>query len=209
MSQSVIANGTKVIFTNNNEIELEAVVKSHSRGWYVVTIPEADNKAYNARAKQLVVANEIVAEDIPKDNVESWETDEATKTLDAIETEEALEDAEITENNMSSNMSKYRKGYKADVTVTGNRTMHNGDEVAMELNTTHLDDIYTMVAEEIDAVGAEFVLSKRVLKGYKAAMETPELTTLLWLQERYGHLNLGSQRMNLGNILRNVRSQAL
>lgn len=62
-------------------------------------------------------------------------------------------------------------------TPAGNISLDNGDAVAKQLRGKDLDDVYGAVAKAAD-------LSVRELK------------------TRYGHLNPGMQRMNLGNVLR-------
>lgn len=64
-------------------------------------------------------------------------------------------------------------------TAGGNVSVHCGDEVAQKLLGKSLDDCYKIVA--------------------KAAEETEAD-----LRKKYKHLNLGMQRMNLGNKLRGV-----
>lgn len=65
-------------------------------------------------------------------------------------------------------------------TVNGNVSLNNGDSVAKKLVTVELADIYGIVAKELDVSKASLV-------------------------ERYKHLNVGMQRMNLGNLLRGAR----
>lgn len=55
-----------------------------------------------------------------------------------------------------------------------------GDDVAAELRPLTLDKVYSTVAKEVGVTAKS-------------------------LHERYSHLNLGQQRMNLGNMLRRVR----
>lgn len=62
---------------------------------------------------------------------------------------------------------------------SGHATLHNGDPVAQKLATMDLDDIYSYTAT--------------VLK-----MPKQELI------DKYAHLNIGMQRMNLGNRVRAV-----
>lgn len=69
--------------------------------------------------------------------------------------------------------------YESTRSASGSRSMHNGDPVARGLNGATLDETYSVVAEALETTTAE-------------------------LQERYGHLNVGQQRMNLGNRLRGV-----
>lgn len=89
-----------------------------------------------------------------------------------IEDEEA-EDEEAT-SKMSKQLERYRKGYVPTIAASGRKSLSNGDDLAQALETYPLDALYATVADifEID------------------------------LQTQYAHLNLGSQRMNLGNRMR-------
>lgn len=76
------------------------------------------------------------------------------------------------------------EGYKV-VTTEGvtKRSIDKGDAVALQLRKLPLDGVYATVAR---AVGSDTVA----------------------LLERFGHLNPGMQRMNLGNMLRRSLRQA-
>jgi hypothetical protein len=79
-------------------------------------------------------------------------------------------------------LKKYAPGYVHDKdhkTASGNPSVHCGDDVAKKFLGKDLDAIYTMVAK---------------------ATETPEAD----LRKKYKGLNLGMQRMNLGNRMRGV-----
>lgn len=71
------------------------------------------------------------------------------------------------------NLSKYRKTKSA----SGNASFHNGDRVAKMLDGKTVADVYAIVAKATKATEAS-------------------------LKNRFKHLNLGMQRMNLGNVLR-------
>jgi hypothetical protein len=77
------------------------------------------------------------------------------------------------------NCSKYvRKiGDKPNLSANGNATMDNGDAVAKKLRGAELDEVYAQAS--------------KVLGESQAA-----------LRAKYGHLNVGMQRMNLGNRMR-------
>jgi hypothetical protein len=62
-------------------------------------------------------------------------------------------------------------------TANGHVSLHNGDDVAKKLAGKELADVYAIVSKET---------------------EIPQTQ----LKTRYGHLNPGMQRMNLGNVLR-------
>jgi hypothetical protein len=63
--------------------------------------------------------------------------------------------------------------------ASGAKTKNNGDVVATGIAGATLDEIYELTAEALDTTDKE-------------------------LREKYGHLNQGMQRMNLGNRLRGV-----
>ena len=73
------------------------------------------------------------------------------------------------------NMSKYVRGL--GITVAGNRTIDIDDKVARMLRGTDVKEMYQIAA--------------------KALGTTPRT-----LQAQYGHLNIGMQRMSLGNRMR-------
>lgn len=79
---------------------------------------------------------------------------------------------------MADTLSKYRKRYVPSVAKSGKKSLHCGDSVAEALQYRELDELYTIAGQ--------------ILEGWTA--ET--------LQAKYEHLNIGSQRMNLGNRIR-------
>lgn len=79
-------------------------------------------------------------------------------------------------------LKKYAPQYVRDdkhKTAAGNASVHCNDKVAQKLAGKDLEDVY------------------------KDAAKTTE-TTVAELKKKYGHLNLGMQRMNLGNRIRGV-----
>lgn len=80
--------------------------------------------------------------------------------------------------NMSSTLRKYRERYVPTVANSGKKSLHCGDSVAEALEYLALEDLYEIAGQ--------------ILEGWTA--ET--------LRERYKHLNIGSQRMNIGNRIR-------
>ncbi len=62
-------------------------------------------------------------------------------------------------------------------TACGRRAVDSGDEIAAELRGMAIEDVYHEAADRLG-------------------------TTVADLQEKYGHLNIGMQRMNLGNRIR-------
>lgn len=71
------------------------------------------------------------------------------------------------------------KKYKEVVAKSGRKSLDNGDEIAKLLRGKSLEDAYAFTAKKLD-------VSERSLK------------------EKYGKLNEGMQRMNLGNRLRGL-----
>lgn len=69
------------------------------------------------------------------------------------------------------------RAYVKTVSPGGNFTMHNGDAVALQLDAKSLDDVYKAAAKTLGVPESE-------------------------LRARYAHLNVGMQRMNLGNRMR-------
>lgn len=80
---------------------------------------------------------------------------------------------------MKEQMDSYRAGYVDTVSASGNRSLHNGDDVASTLAGMEPRDVVIL---------AEMVLG----------MEAGEL----W--NKYQNLNNGQQRMNSGNRIRNA-----
>lgn len=70
-----------------------------------------------------------------------------------------------------------RVGGKLLKSASGHSTMDNGDEIAKQLRGADLETVYSKAAK---------ILGESVKE----------------LQARYGHLNAGMQRMNLGNRMR-------
>lgn len=79
---------------------------------------------------------------------------------------------------MASTLATYRTKYVPSVAKSGKKSLHCGDSVAEALQYRELDELYAIAGQ--------------ILEGWTA--ET--------LQAKYEHLNLGSQRMNVGNRIR-------
>lgn len=94
-----------------------------------------------------------------------------------------LPTANITERRIG-NVKADVSGYVQVKTAAGHTSLHNGDAVANKLAGKDLKDIYGMVAKETGIPKTQLVA-------------------------RYNHLNVGMQRMNLGNVLRGaLRAEA-
>lgn len=84
-------------------------------------------------------------------------------------------------------LKEYAPNYVKDTehkTPSGNTSVHCGDDVAKKLLGKELDDVYALAAKTLKAVD-------------------PDVTEKS-LRAKYGHLNVGMQRMNLGNRIRGV-----
>ena len=77
---------------------------------------------------------------------------------------------------MSKQLAKYREGYVVTTGTSGRKSLSNGDDLAMALEGATLEQVYN-IAEHLLQVD---------------------------FRDRYQHLNIGSQRMNLGNRLRSA-----
>lgn len=91
---------------------------------------------------------------------------------------------------IKADLTHYVKG--AGLTNSGRPTVDVDDVVAQALRGEDLEVIYPKVAEWLKAMGRE-----HIGRGSKKMEVTEENLRL-----RYGSLNVGMQRMNLGNILR-------
>lgn len=78
------------------------------------------------------------------------------------------------------------------VTITNRKTVDIDDEVAQTLRAKVIDEVYEIVAEKLGEHGITEIGPKK----------NRTSATYSGLMDRYGHLNLGMQRMNLGNLLR-------
>ncbi len=76
-----------------------------------------------------------------------------------------------------------RTTYTKAKTPAGKATLHNGDDVALMLAGCDLNEVYEIAAERLGVTFDE-------------------------LDAKYGHLNLGMQRMNLGNRIRGALKKA-
>lgn len=80
--------------------------------------------------------------------------------------------------------SRYTK-HKDVRTASGRAAYDNSDDVADELRGMELEDVYELVGKAATKAGRD-----------------------IDLRAKYAHLNLGMQRMNLGNVLRAIRKAA-
>lgn len=94
-------------------------------------------------------------------------------TADQIEEDQDDEDGEA-QNKMAKQLQKYRTAYVPTIAASGRKSLSNGDALAKALEGMLIQDLY---AAANSILGQQF-------------------------EDRYGHLNMGSQRMNLGNRIR-------
>lgn len=87
------------------------------------------------------------------------------------------EEATADGRRMAQILAKYRTGYTPAVAASGKKSLHNGDEVAQALEYLELGAVY-------HAASMALIVDEDELRA------------------RYQHLNLGQQRMNLGNRIR-------
>lgn len=71
----------------------------------------------------------------------------------------------------------YRSTLQTVLTATGNKSLDNGDTIAQMLRGADLETVYKIGAKELKVTVEE-------------------------LKKKYGHLNPGQQRMNVGNRIR-------
>lgn len=109
----------------------------------------------------------------------------ATKTKKArkgVKTTRPLPTANIVERHIGDTKADV-SDYVRHKTAAGNVSLHNGDSVAKKLAGKDINDVYAAAAKALDV-------------------------TQTSLKSRYAHLNLGMQRMNLGNLIRGALSAA-
>jgi len=103
----------------------------------------------------------------------------AAQRMNKAELAEVLAVENAAPRRMASQLAAYRGGYTEAVSSSGNKSLHNGDEVARQLAGMSPRDVVEL---------AEAVLG----------MEPG----ILWT--KYRNLNPGQQRMNSGNRIRNA-----
>ena len=79
------------------------------------------------------------------------------------------------------------------VTITNRKTVDIDDPVAVEFRAKPIDDVYRLTARYLRNMGYTNIGKK----------DNQAPVTVDGLRSRYEHLNLGMQRMNLGNLVRN------
>lgn len=102
----------------------------------------------------------------------------STKT----DTTKAAADAKAKPKTGNVYKAQYRTNLKTTTNKKGQVRIDNDDQTAKALRDKSLDEIYSLAAKELG--------------------ETQKA-----LRERYGHLNTGMQRMNLGNRIRGAKAR--
>lgn len=94
------------------------------------------------------------------------------------------------------NLENYVKGMAG--TPSGRDSLDIDDAVATNLRGMDLDTLYKYVCKQLMELDTNARFSKAMAKQFKAT----NMSCGQFLEERYGNLNNGMQRMNLGNLLR-------
>ena len=102
----------------------------------------------------------------------------ATENTEATNSEATEEELTVGQK-MAKTLAKHKVNYTKATNSEGTKTMHNGDDLAVWMNT--------LTAEEVAQVADK-------LTGKETG----------WHQERYQHLNRGQLRMNSGNKIRAI-----
>jgi len=103
------------------------------------------------------------------------------------EENEATQEEEATTEESSKVSITKKDSYISSVSASGKKSVNNGDEIAAALAGVSIDDMY--------------VIAANFLAGGK---KHDEVITEDDLRAKYGHLNVGMQRMSLGNRLRSA-----
>lgn len=173
----------KSIIKNTITGEIVGELIGKTGAWFSVVTPAGET--IKVRGKQLVV--ETVATPVEK-TVTETKTPKAAKPPKAPKepTEKAIRKCG------EAVFSRFAQ-YVGTKTAKGTRTFDCNDPVATKLRGLELKEVYELVAEEMVAAGET---------------DSPVAAVTRELQAKYGHLNLGMQRMNLGNKLRALISIA-
>jgi len=158
--EQAIEVGDIVNITSGKWDNHQGDVVSINKGWYEVAILGFD-LSVKCRLKHLV----------------SLELPKEIKLEDDAEDAEDAEDEESDPRAMTNVLGKYRDAYVDSMSISGNKTKHNGDVLAMALEGLTPKEVLCMAETLLDFNQGELV-------------------------ERYAHLNKGQQRMNGGNRLR-------
>lgn len=173
----------KSIIKNTITGEIVGELIGKTGAWFSVVTPAGET--IKVRGKQLIV--EAVAIPVEKTVTE-------TKTPKAAKPPKApKEPTEKAVRKCGDAIFARFAQYVGTKTAKGTRTFDCNDTVATRLRGLELEQVYEAVAEEMVNAGE----TDSTVAAAAAA-----------LQAKYGHLNLGMQRMNLGNKLRALMSIA-
>jgi len=196
-----------------------ADITGYEKGW--VTIKTDDGEEHKVRAKDIVLMDSVE---------ELAETEEGLVTVEdpsldssgtgSLEEGEFDPEAIVTCNcgrsfvpprsesykcpdcdrwfkvRLHPNLEHYVKGMAA--TASGRDTVDIDDSVATMLRGLDLDALYDVVCEEMGKLSEGAVFSKPMTAAFKKS----GMTCFEFLVSKFGKLNPGMQRMNLGNMLR-------
>lgn len=208
--------GSEVYWNQEKKMADIVAVKS---GW--VTIKTDDGEQHKVRAKSITLMDseeDIVEQDGEITTVEAPEGEvDPSKASSAVALEVGMEvecgcgntfpapkiDSYKCPNcgvwhhvRLHPDMERYVKGM--DATASGRDTVDINDEVATELRGLRLEDLYFHVCDKLMELDEKARFSKAMARDFVKS----ENTCSTYLENRYGHLNPGMQRMNLGNLLR-------
>lgn len=155
------------------------------------TIPK--NRAYKLAREAFEKAMNNEPEEVETEEINELEPIEIEEMEEVEETE--LE--EVQRVRIRPDWSRYTR-HTGITTQSGKTVIDINDHVAGILRGLHLDDAYDTVARYIRKINETAIDAK--------SLET--LDTVDKLQAKYGHLNPGMQRMNLGNKLRGAMARA-
>lgn len=105
------------------------------------------------------------------------------------------EDDEVEEVRIRPDHEKY-ESHPDQPTASGRASYDMGDKTAEELRGMHLDEVYAYTYRVLAACEVEYIG-----RGKKRTKVEPGA-----LEQRYGGLNKGMQRMNLGNVIRGAKA---
>ena len=165
-------------------------IKRINIGMAVRTIADNDDdrvygtiKGYTDTHATIEIAGTALISDIERSELEKATKDE----IEAVIAEAVAQQQEDEDEDDGKSGSTFRRlvirtkaeQYQIYLSLSGKKSLDNGDQVALLLRGKTLDEVYSLTAEHL-------------------------LTTVEELKERYKHLNAGQQRMNLGNRLRKI-----
>jgi len=216
-SKYVAENLDKMVEIDDNG---QGQIIGYLKGWVEVELPDGEIKKYRAKQLTLLPDQEKPdtglkeGENVPFDNSlsepgESFEVQcpvcENTWHTVKQENYKCKKCYHMFRVRLHPNKDNYIIGLST--TESGRDTMDINDDVAGHLRGLPVEDVYDKVSLELCEMDQKHWFSKANAKAWKDFDKKDErddcyekLLTFLW--KKYSHLNLGMQRMNLGNLLR-------